>query len=185
MMNVSTGGSAMPREISLLDQIQIASPCSASWDAMKGDDRVRFCESCKLHVYNLSAMTRHEAEALVERTEGRLCAGFHRRPDGTVLTRDCPVGLAAARRRLARTINTAAAAIVLVAGTAFAAVGMSSTANRLRNLEPFARLTKWLAPPAALTPIIAGGIGPVPGRVSFNRPINAQLPSIPGTPNAN
>jgi hypothetical protein len=40
-----------------------------------------------------------EAERLVVEKEGRLCVRFHRRADGTVLTRDCPVGL---RRWLAR-----------------------------------------------------------------------------------
>src|SRR5690348_11198318 len=50
------------RRLPLLDRIQIASPCEASWDAMNGDDRVRFCGLCEKNVYNLSAMTRDEAE---------------------------------------------------------------------------------------------------------------------------
>jgi hypothetical protein len=76
-----------------LDDIAIAEPCSASWDDMSGDERVRFCSDCKLHVYNFSAMNRSEAEEMVRTTEGRLCGRFFRRADGTVLTRDCPVGL--------------------------------------------------------------------------------------------
>jgi len=52
-------------------------------------------------VYNLSAMTQSEATALVNKTEGRLCVRFYRRPDGTMLTRDCPVGLRALKRRAA------------------------------------------------------------------------------------
>src|SRR5437763_1363700 len=79
-------------------QIQIASPCTASWDAMKGDDKVRFCTDCRLHVYNLSAMGRREAEEVVRGHEGRLCVRFFQRPDGTVLTQDCPRGLAAVQR---------------------------------------------------------------------------------------
>ena len=46
-----------------LEIIEIASPCTASWDAMHGDNRVRFCDQCNLHVYNLSAMSRQEASA--------------------------------------------------------------------------------------------------------------------------
>ena len=80
-----------------LDGIGIAAPCSASWDDMKGDDRQRFCRDCKMNVYNLSGMTRQEAEDLVASHETRLCVRFFRRSDGTVLTRDCPVGL---RRRV-------------------------------------------------------------------------------------
>lgn len=86
----------------LLDDIRIASPCTASWDKMTGDDTVRFCGECRLNVYNLSSMTAAEAAALVERTEGRLCVRLYKRTDGTVLTRDCPVGLRAAIRRATR-----------------------------------------------------------------------------------
>ena len=60
---------------------------------MYGDDRVRFCSSCNLNVYNLSGMSRQEVTELFRLVEGRLCVRFYRRKDGTVLTRDCPVGL--------------------------------------------------------------------------------------------
>ena len=65
---------------------------------MQGDERVRFCEQCALHVYNLSAMTASEAENLVLEKEGHLCVRFFQRNDGTVLTQDCPRGLAALGR---------------------------------------------------------------------------------------
>jgi hypothetical protein len=82
-----------------LDNIKVASPCSSDWDAMYGDDRKRFCKQCKLSVYNLSGMTRDEAERLVMNAEGRLCVRFYRRPDGTMLTQDCPVGWAKVKQR--------------------------------------------------------------------------------------
>jgi hypothetical protein len=87
-----------------LDDIEVATPCPAAWEQMMGDERVRHCAECKLNVYNLSEMTRSEATQLVQQTENRLCVRFLRREDGTVITRDCPVGLAAVRRgvRLAR-----------------------------------------------------------------------------------
>ncbi|HJQ35263.1 MAG TPA: carboxypeptidase-like regulatory domain-containing protein [Pyrinomonadaceae bacterium] len=103
----------------LLERLRVASPCPASWEAMEGDERVRFCRQCELHVYNLSAMTRAEAESLVARTEGRLCARLYRRADGTVLTSDCPRGLAAARRRVARSAGAALAAVLSLFGGAF------------------------------------------------------------------
>ncbi len=53
---------------------------------MIGGDRVRFCGQCQLNVYNLSAMSRYEAESLIARTEGRLCVRFFRRKDGSILT---------------------------------------------------------------------------------------------------
>jgi hypothetical protein len=84
-----------------LDSIRVASPCHVSWASMKGDDQVRFCGSCQKNVYDLSALTRVEAQALVDEMEGQACVRFYRRRDGTLLTQDCPVGLAAVRRRLA------------------------------------------------------------------------------------
>jgi TonB family protein len=72
------------------------------WHWMSGDDRVRYCRQCNLNVYNLSGMNRWEAEELILRAEGRLCVRFYRRPDGTLLTEDCPVGLRAVKKRLSR-----------------------------------------------------------------------------------
>src|SRR6185503_21216807 len=55
--------------------------------------------------YDLSAMTRDEATALVAASEGKLCARFYRRTDGTVLTADCPVGVR--KKRVRRAIGAA------------------------------------------------------------------------------
>ena len=83
-----------------LDHIRVAAPCESDWDRMIGDERVRFCGQCSLNVYNLSSMTRTDAESLIARTEGRLCVRFYRRRDGSVITSDCPVGVRAIRRRV-------------------------------------------------------------------------------------
>ena len=76
-----------------LDSIEIASPCHADWNKMKGDDTSRFCKSCQKNVYNLSSMTKSDAEALLLEKEGRVCVRFYLREDGTMLTQDCPVGI--------------------------------------------------------------------------------------------
>src|SRR5215471_11991380 len=86
----------------MINNLRIASPCSAEWDQMVGDDRVRHCQACNLDVYNLSKFTEGEIRALVANREGRLCARLYRRGDGTVLTQDCPVGLRAVARRISR-----------------------------------------------------------------------------------
>lgn len=90
-----------------LDRISVASPCGESWDDMSGDDRVRFCDRCELNVFNLSGMTRDEAERTVAGAEGRLCVRYFQRSDGMLLTRDCPVGLAARMRRRLRLATAA------------------------------------------------------------------------------
>ena len=80
---------------------------------MIGDDRKRYCGDCKLNVYNLSGMSRGEAENLILNAEGRLCVRFYKRADGSILTKDCPVGWQAVKRRISR---TAAAMFSLLVG---------------------------------------------------------------------
>src|SRR3954465_14003270 len=95
-----------------LGNLSAASPGSADWDAMYGDDRKRFCGECKLNVYNLSGMTRDEAEALIMNAEGRLCGRMYRRADGTVITSDCPVGWERIKQRT-RFYATALASLLM------------------------------------------------------------------------
>src|SRR5215510_8824778 len=105
----------MTTTTSPLDRIQIASPCTADWDEMTGDERVRRCAACKLDVYDLSQMTRADAEKLLTERTGRTCIRLWRRADGTVITRDCPSALRAAWKRVAWV------GAALLAGTASAA----------------------------------------------------------------
>jgi len=116
----------MARFTSPLNNIKVASPCSANWEEMYGTERRRMCGQCNMNVYNLSAMTRDEAERLIINTEGRLCARFYRRPDGTILTKDCPVGWKAAKQRV-RKIWSAAAGLIL---TFLAGIGIVSLFSR-------------------------------------------------------
>ena len=113
------------KRLPMLENVRIASPCTASWDEMKGDDRVRFCGHCEKNVFNLSAMTRDEAEALIIASNARLCVRMYRRADGTVLTEDCPEGLKKKRRkRLAAALVGGAA---VAAATSFAAMSRRET----------------------------------------------------------
>ena len=110
----------------LLDGISIASPCSADWNQMQGDDRRRLCAQCKLHVHNLSAMSRRDANELLQRSkQGRVCVRFFRRADGTVLTRDCPVGL---WRKLRRAWARAAAMWLALWGSVAACTRQAANA---------------------------------------------------------
>src|SRR5262245_14282400 len=107
----------MTRRLTVLDDLRVAAPCPASWDDMTGNERVRFCGSCRLHVYNLSEMARDEAERLVRETEGRLCVRFYRRADGTVLTQDCQAGARWVWRRSRRPLAKVAAVLGFAAVT--------------------------------------------------------------------
>ena len=102
----------MTAPIPKLDRLYVATLCSADWDSMQGNDRVRFCQHCNLNVYNISMMTKAQAESLIASSEERLCTKFYRRIDGTILTKDCPVGLRALGRRVSR-VASAAFGVVL------------------------------------------------------------------------
>jgi hypothetical protein len=103
------------RRLPTLDDVRVAAACNVSWDAMVGDDRVRHCNQCGKNVYQLSAMTRAEAEALVQdRMDDMPCVRFYRRADGTMLTQDCPVGVGRRRRRRLVIAGVVTAAAVLV-----------------------------------------------------------------------
>jgi len=112
-----------------LNDVRVATPCPAEWEAMIGTDRVRFCGQCQLNVYNLSSMSRRDAESLISRTEGRLCVRFYRRKDGSILTQDCPVGLRALKRRAQR-IKRAVASTLL---GFLAGIGANGAINRIGN----------------------------------------------------
>lgn len=110
----------MPAQKDFLERMRIASPCNVGWENMSGDERLRFCSQCNLHVYNISAMTSREVASLISSTEGRICARLYRRADGTVLTRDCPVGLRAVRRRISKMAGAMLAAILGICSGAYA-----------------------------------------------------------------
>jgi len=111
-----------------LDNLKIASPCNASWDEMKGDERARFCGECERNVYNVAELTRDEAKSLIRTKEGRVCLRLYQRQDGTVITADCPIG----RRRK---WLVAAAAATATATAAAAGLGWILR-DELEVIEP-------------------------------------------------
>src|SRR5688572_24326029 len=136
-----------------LDVIDVTKPCPAEWNEMRGSDRVRFCNHCQLNVYNLSAMSREQAESLVNGAEGRLCVSFYRRADGTVITSDCGGGLRFAAKRAWR---FASAAVAAAACIVLAPLGWGSVSN------VDAKSPMEIKPPAPPVPAlhVLGGIRP-------------------------
>jgi hypothetical protein len=132
-MGLRTAKDTMNRTVSLVQRVEIASPCTASWAEMLGDERVRFCDHCKLNVYNLSIMSESEGEALIIEKEGKLCARIYRRRDGTIITRDCPVGLAAIRSSVNRMAIRSLAAVICIGSLCIAAIGGNANDDDDRN----------------------------------------------------
>lgn len=167
-----------------LEQLSIASPCTASWDDMTGSETKRFCGQCNLHVHNVSAMSREDAEAFLGGAlgDGRVCVRMFRRFDGTVLTRDCPVGLARARER-ARRVCAAVAAMLGITALWGWLDGLPGVV-KVRETEPYITLRNavWGKPMAPVPrPFPVGGW--IAGEVAYMPPPAA--PSAPTSGNAN
>ena len=154
-----------------LDNLSIAAPCHANWNEMSGDDRARFCQLCKKHVYNISAMSRADAEALIKEKEGKLCLRFARRADGTVVADNCPVGLRAIRNRVCWIAASIAAAFI--GGTALAS-SSSSTGSGARR----ASLKEWFFPPKVPPHCFTMGAPPPMPRCAGTPPASVYI----GTP---
>lgn len=147
----------MARELSLLDQVQVANPCSASWEAMRGDDRVRSCGACRKSVHNLSGMSRAEAERFVRASAGRACIRYERREDGTTITR---------RSGAALFVGRVAAAVALVVASMTMGAGCRAEngilrGSRLRQAPAIGRLLEWIDPSPPCPPV-AGAMVPLP-----------------------
>lgn len=108
-------------KLPVLPNIKVATPCTADWAKMSGDERVRACGDCNKNVYNLSSLTRDEAEALILEKEGKLCVRYYQRKDGTILLKDCSLGIVQKRKR--RVIAAGVAA--LLGGGVFAAIKLT------------------------------------------------------------
>ena len=125
-----------------LNNIKIASPCSANWDEMFGNERKRFCGDCKLNVYNLSGMTKYDAENLLANSEGRVCVRYFQRGDGTVLTADCPVGWAKVKQRLSVCTTAIFSLVIALIGGIFSVSLVRKNADVVRRFNiPFATPT--------------------------------------------
>jgi ankyrin repeat protein len=64
----------------LVDSLRVSSPCTESWDAMTGNNKVRFCSHCDLNVNNLSEMSRKEAMRFVQKSDGKICVRYIKNP---------------------------------------------------------------------------------------------------------
>ena len=179
----------MPEDIPLLDQVRVAAPCPANWNEMVGGDRVRYCRSCEKNVYNLSEMSRSEAEKLLQTHEGKMCVRYYRRTDGTIMTNNCPVGLRTIRKFYLKTAASAAALCSVVFGGI-----VSFGSQRKEERPPVAGGLEFVPPSTLPTPIIAvppphrdpergqimGGVAAMPehftmGKPAFHKPVPPKI----------
>lgn len=153
--------------------LRVASPCTERWDSMQGDERTRHCLKCRMNVYNISSMSRAEVDALLLKAEGRVCGRFFQRRDGTVLTRDCPVGLRKVRARLAAALTTAVALMLAAVGWRVVVGGARASGQlplpefkervvaikeQLRSTQSLGPIIEWLDPAPPV--LMLGDISP-------------------------
>ena len=100
----------------LMKRAYVAAPCPVKWEDMKGDEKRRLCAQCDCYVLKATQMTDEEVtEAITRAASGqRVCMQFYKRADGTILTKNCPVGVAAMRARAGRFVRWAAGAVAAV-----------------------------------------------------------------------
>ena len=149
-----------------LNKVKVAAPCKAEWEKMIGNYRVRFCGQCNLNVYNLSEMTRAQAESLIAANEGRLCVRFYRRRDGSIITQDCPVGLQAIKRRVSYALKAVAAATF----TFLTAIGFQGLAPGFISVSRNPVMGVMVAPEQGDMGILDRSELPTVGRIQIKRP---------------
>lgn len=131
-------------------RLEVARPCPVSWDAMSGDERVRFCALCQKCVYNLSAMTLPEAKRIIKEREGNVCVRFFQREDGTVMTSDCAFGIAQAITRAHRWVRRGLGAVMALCGFVGAAIYFGDDLRRVMSPSVTGALSvNALQPPAS------------------------------------
>ncbi len=172
--------------INPLENLRIASPCSADWDAMDGDAKRRFCGDCKLHVHDISSMTSDEAVDFLKAQSGRTCVRFYQRADGRVLTQDCPVGWAKLRATAQATRRRA----VVLATSLFGAMAFGLSACGLRTAADQAATPDPVTEPITPEPV---DCEPLMGAMPFPEPpveepiheLMGEVEMIPDPVNAN
>jgi hypothetical protein len=126
----------MPKRANLLDQINVASPCSADWDSMIGNEQARFCQHCSLFVHDLSKITRKDVVKLVASSKGKLCIRYYRRLDGVVHTATHAQPLTQIKRRLSRIAAGAFSATLSLASGVAAQSPQPMSRNLPSVIEP-------------------------------------------------
>lgn len=139
----------MPATVYSLNVIDVKEPCTASWEEMRGDEVRRFCGHCQLNVYDLSAMSRQEAENFVAASGGQACVRFYRRADGTVVTADCQNAWRRAAGRAARSTRRLVGATVsaIAAVLAVGLMGNRAVGSIPHGTQPHPRATPMKDPP--------------------------------------
>jgi len=106
-------------------------------------------------------MSRSEAEHFVTSGEGRICIRYYRRRDGSIITRNCPVGLQALKRKMSAVARAVCSGVL----TFLSAVGLYETLGSI-----------FREPPMMGTMAIERELLPLPPQV----PVATDIPLVQG-----
>lgn len=172
-----------------LEDIHIATPCHAAWDKMAGTEQARFCQTCAKHVYNLSEMSRSEAEALLSANAELPCVKFYQRADGMIITDDCPVGIWMVRRPV-RWLSGIATAVVAACLGVIGGKG-GATSAQANDAPPAPTKSHKTKPPKIMPlqgivaprprPTPGPQVKPTPGRL-LGKPVRRLITKTMGEP---
>ena len=132
--------------------VEVSSPCSEAWDAMKGTARQRHCAQCNKQVHNFARMTPREIAQLAVQTGGHLCGRITNREDGSLVT------LEPGRHSLPLANIAISTALMVVPAAALAQTDHASTASQQSTPESKASATS--------QPHVSGLTGKVTGVVT-------------------
>ncbi len=119
-----------------INSLKVAKPCHVGWESMSGDEKIRHCNACQLNVYNISEMTKNEVTSLIKNSNERLCGKIYKRNDGTVITKDCPIGLRDYRKKISRLAGATFTAILSLFSVGF---GQSDSEAEIKKTTEITR----------------------------------------------
>ena len=142
-----------------LDSLQIAVPCSTDWDQMVGSDRIRYCSECSKNVYDISRMSRNEAEALVSSArDGGLCLRLVRDAYGSTVTEATFTGLRIAGRKVSPVAVAVVTAIMGIGGSAIATAPARANSASASYYDSVAAKARGQADPSDSTSTLEGSV---------------------------
>lgn len=97
----------------ILENLVNTFECNLDWNDMPGSNRVRDCGQCKCKVFNMSQMSRREANAFLVENGTSQCMILEQRQDGSIVTDECPVPLRNIRNILGKLRHAVAVILTL------------------------------------------------------------------------
>ncbi len=112
----------------------VPNPCHEDWDLLSPEDRGHFCTVCETKVWDLSGLTKEEAEAFLRAREGEdLCVSYRENSAGEVVHRPSPI---VPLGRLVRRLPAAAGLSLALAACSPGDSGAQQEADSTREAKP-------------------------------------------------